>query len=276
MSGQSTLNSENMLRLAGAALDQRRPDEAERITRDLLAKNPHHVGALHLLGLACLAQARAQDAVIALEQVAAARSDSMVETQLAIALRQSGRTSEALACLQRAVERQPPFPFAFHELGVLLFSQRRLDEAEAAVRRGLQVAPTMPELSVILGGICLDRADRTNAKAAFARALASAPQHPGALYGLGAALLDEGDFARAAERFRQALTSDPNYPQAQIGLGTCMLELGLREEASRVLRAAAKTAPRFYDKALRALANSAHGQFWLRPSKAAEFFKSDK
>jgi tetratricopeptide (TPR) repeat protein len=275
MKHQSTA-SDDLLRRAGAALEQRRPDEAERITRELLAKNPHNIGALHLCGLACLAQGRAREAVTPLEQAAAARSDSIVETHLAIALRQLGRIDDALACLERAVERKPAAPFAFHELGVVLFSQRRLDEAEAVLKRGLEVAPTIPELSVLLGGIYLDRADRANARAVFARALASAPQHPGALYGLGAALMDDGDFPRAAERFRQALTSDPSYVQAQIGLGTCLLELGQREEAVRQLRSAARTSPRFYDKALRAFASSAHGQFWLRPSKASEFLKSDK
>jgi len=155
-----------------------------------------------------------------------------------------------------------------------LLAQRRLVEAEAVVRRGLDVAPGMPELSVLLGGVLLDRGDRNNAKVAFARALANAPQSPGALYGLGAALMDDGEFARAAERFRQALARDPSYAQAGVSLGICLLELGHRKEALMHLRAVAKVGPQFYAKALRALASSAHGQFWLKPSDAAAFLDS--
>jgi tetratricopeptide (TPR) repeat protein len=272
--GAATAGLEDMLRQAGVALQNRRPDEAERIARQLLAKSAQNVGARHVLGLACLAQGRASEAVATLEQAAAVGANAVIETHLAIALRQVGRSSEALAWLRRATGRKPTFAFAFHELAALLVAQRRPDEAEAVIKQGLEEAPTMPELSILLGAIYLDRAERTDAQAAFARALANAPSHPGALYGLGATLMDNGEFARAAERFRQALASDPNYFQAQLGLATCLLELGQREPALVHLRAVAQAAPPLHGKALRALSSSAYGQFFLRPSKATEFFKS--
>jgi Flp pilus assembly protein TadD len=273
--GKRTVAIEDVVRRARVALDQRRPDEAVRIALALLANNPHEPRVLHILGLGQLLQGRAAEAVSPLEEAARARADPVIETHLAVALRQTGRTADALTWLQRATTRQPAFPLAFHELGVLLFSQRRLEEAETLVRRGLDAAPAMPELLVLLGGILLDRGDRPNAKVAFARALANAPQHPGALYGLGAALMDDGEFARAAERYRQALVRDPTYVQARVSLGACLLELGQRGEALSHLRAAAAAGPQFYGKALRALVTSAHGQFWLKPSAAAAFLKSD-
>jgi len=52
-----------------------------------------------------------------LEQTSAAQA-------LAMALRQVGRSAQAIATLERATARQPAFPLAFHELGVLLFAQR--------------------------------------------------------------------------------------------------------------------------------------------------------
>jgi Flp pilus assembly protein TadD len=265
---------DDALQRARMALDQRRPDEAVRIARAILVDDPHESRLLHILGLGLLFQGRPADAVRPLEESARARTDPIVETHLAIALRQTGRTPDALTWLQRATTRQPAFPLAFHELGVVLFSQRRLEEAERVVRRGLDAAPAMPELLVLLGGILLDRGDRTNAKAAFARAVANAPQHPGALYGLGAALMDDGEFARAAERHRQALARDPTYVQARVSLGSCLLELRQRDEALSHLRAAAAASPQFYGKAMRALVTSARGQFWLKPSAAAAFLKS--
>src|SRR5215470_4545799 len=273
---RSAAACEQALRGAFAAMDNRRPDEAERIALAQLAKTKEEPRLLHVLGVALLSQGRAGEAVAPLEGAARARADAVVETQLALALRQSGRIPEALHWLQRASERQPPFPFAFHELGVLLFAERRLAEAEATVRRGLDAAPSMPELSVLLGGILLDRGDRANAKVAFARALAHAPRQPAALYGFGAVLMEDGEFARAAERFRQAIACDPSYTQARVSLGACLLELGQRDEGLAHLRAAAAVSPQFYGKALRVLVSSGHGQFWLRPSAAAEFLKRDK
>jgi tetratricopeptide (TPR) repeat protein len=131
----------------------------------------------------------------------------------------------------------------------------------------------MPEFSVVLGGIFLQRADRANARVAFARALANAPGHPKALCGFGTALMDDGEFAPAAERFRQALARDPGNAQAHLGLATCLLELGRWDEAVASFRAALSAAPQFYGAALRALVAAGRGQFWLKPSAAAEMLK---
>jgi tetratricopeptide (TPR) repeat protein len=252
-----------------AAIQARQPDRAHRIAAEVIAKHPRHPGALHVLGLALLAQGRPREAVLPLEQAASLAPDPAIETHLGIALRQSGQTARALEALQRATARERPFPLAFHELGVLLFSLRRLDEAQSVLERGLALAPAMTELSVMLGGIYLDRGDRAAAKVAFARALTSAPGHPGALFGLGSALADEGEFAAAAERFRQALVRDPSYAQAQLSLANCLLELGRFDEAVASLRAAVKVAPHFYAKALRTLVTAGRGRFCLRPSAAA-------
>ena len=264
------------LQPALAALRNGRPAEAERIARDVLSRSPQQAGALHLLGLALLAQRRPREAVAPLEEAARRGSAPVIETHLAIALRQTGRASDALKWLERATARQPVFPLAFHELGVLLFSLRRLDEAEVVLRRGIDAAPTVPDLSVLLGGIFLDRVDRANAKIAFAHALANAPGHPNALCGLGTALMDDGEFAPAAERFRQALARDPAYTQARLNLGYCLLELGQQDEAIASLRAAVKAAPQCYGKALLTLVTAGRGRFWLRPSAAAEFLRPSR
>jgi tetratricopeptide (TPR) repeat protein len=271
---RTTAAIEELLQRAATAVRNGRHHDAERIARDALAQNSQHVGALHLLGLALLAQRRAREAIAPLEKAARQGSDPVIETHLAIALRQTSRTSDALQWLERAATRQPACPLAFHELGVLLFLLRRLDEAEIVLRRGLDAAPTVPELSIVLGGIFLDRGDRANAKIAFARALANAPGHPSALCGLGTALMDDGEFAAAAERFRQALARDPTYTQARLNLGHCLLELSQQDEAVACLRAAVKAAPQCYGAALRTLVTVGRGRFWLRPSAAAEFLRS--
>jgi tetratricopeptide (TPR) repeat protein len=273
VAARTTAAIEELLQQAATALRHGRHHDAERIARDALAQDSQHAGALHLLGLALLTQRRPREAVAPLEEAARRGADPVIETHLAIALRQAGRASDALKWLERATARQPAFPLAFHELGVLLFSLRRLDEAEVVLRRGLDAAPAVPELSVVLGGIFLDRADRANAKIAFARALANAPGHPNALCGLGTALMDDGEFAPAAERFRQALARDPTYTQARLNLGHCLLDLAQQDEAVACLRAAVKAAPQCYGTALRTLVTVGRGRFWLRPSAAAEFLR---
>ena len=271
--GQSGNTIEDALRRGMAALQNRRPDEAERIARDVLARQAQHIGALHLFGLALMSQGRAREAVTPLEAALRLQSSPVIETHLAIALRQSGQSAEALKRLEHAVTLQPAFPLAFHELGVLLFSLRRLDEAEAVLRRGIERAPAMPELSVVLGGILLDRADWAGAKAAFARVLELAPRQPSALYGLGTALLEAGEFNLAAERFRQALAVDPAYAQARLSLGTCLLELGQPRRSDRLFARGGERRPATLRQGAADAGDGGRGQFWLKPSDAAEVLK---
>ena len=150
-----------------------------------------------------------------MQEAAAASADSAIETHLAAALRHIGQQAAALAVLERATARQPPFAPAYLELGLLLRKQRRFSDAQAVLKRGLDVAPSMPELSMLLGGVFLDRADHANAQVAFARALANAPGHPEALLGFGIALL----YAVSSIRFRA--------DQVVVGIAINLLAIGL-------------------------------------------------
>jgi tetratricopeptide (TPR) repeat protein len=270
-----TAGVDSALQLGIAAINQRRPADAERIAQTILVQQPTHNGALHILGMALLSQNRPLDALKSLEQPAQRSRDPVIETLYALALRDVGQKSEAIACLQRATTRIPAFPRAFNELGILLGSLSRYDEAEAALKRGLTLAPSVVELSIELGGVYIARADSEKAKTAFAHALANSPGHARALHGFGTALLFEGDFGRAAERFRQVLARDPTHARAHLDLAHCMLELGQFQAAVDVLRSLVRTMPQQYGKALRILVSSGRGRFWLRPSAAAAMLKPD-
>ena len=266
---------EDILRLGVKALEEQRASDAERLARDALALDSRRPEALHLLGVALLAQERAREAVAPLEQAARERTSSRIETHLGKALLESGRTGEALTRLQRAIQLQPPFVAAFQQLGILLSSMRRFDEAEAVLKRGLGVAPTSVELSLDLGTFYIVRADAKNAKIAFARVLANAPRNPNALHGFGVAHLFEGEVERAVERFRQVLAIQPGHLRAQTDLAHCLLQLGRSDDAIASLRAMVRAAPQNYGRALKVLVSAGRGRFWIRRSAAAKFLDAD-
>jgi tetratricopeptide (TPR) repeat protein len=255
---------------AMAAAERGNLGEAEHIARDIVAKHPQLVEALQLLGGLLMAQRRPREAVAPLQDAARLSANPEVETHLAIALREAGQSDSAVAWLNRAIERQPPCPRAFQELGELLRAKRRYAEAETVLVSGLQVAPTLPELSLVLGGVCLDRGNATGAKVAFARALSLVPGSADALLGFGVALQYEGDFARAAERFRRVLAADPDHQRARMNLGYCLMELGKVDDGIACLRAVVEAAPHNYGNALRMLISAGRGRFWLRRSAAAQ------
>jgi tetratricopeptide (TPR) repeat protein len=266
---------DDILQLGAKALEEQRAPDAERLARDALGRDSRHPGALHLLGVALLAQEHAREAVAPLEQAARQRTSSRIETHLGKALLESGRASEALTRFERAIQCQPPFLAAFRELGILLSSMRRFDEAEAVLKRGLEVEPTSVELSLDLGAFYIVRADANNAKIAFARALANAPRDPRAVHGFGVALLYEGEIERAVERFRQVLAIQPGHLRAQLDLAHGLLELGRSDDAVASLRAMVRAAPQNYGKALKTLVSAGRGRFWIRRSAAAQFLNPD-
>jgi len=267
---------EETLRRAMSAIQSQRPDEALRLTQDILNKNPSQPNALHLYGYALLMQGRADEAVAPLEKAFRSLRDPAIETQLAIALRKAGRTDDALNRLARAIKRKPPFPAAFHEYGYLLHSLNRTDEAIDVIKAGMEAAPWMPDLPLLLGWIFHARNDGGSARTAFARALGVAPNHGDALYGIGLVLMDAGEFAPASEFFQRALLSDPSDQQSRLYLGACLLELGQTGAASACLRQVTRGGASFYGKALKVLSSSSRGRFWLRPSGLARFFRGEQ
>jgi tetratricopeptide (TPR) repeat protein len=265
-----TVAEDDALARAAAAANGGDLIAAERIAREILPKDPHYPEGRRLLGAVLLGQKRPREAAAVLDEAAANAADPVLETQLALVLREIGRVADAKKVLYRAIERRPAHARAFLELGNLLRSERSYAEAKAVLERGLQAAPPLLELSLLLGGVCLDVADSANAKVNFARALTIAQGDPDALQGLGIALQYEGDFARAAERFKSVLTRNPSYHRARMNLGYCLLELGQIDQGIECLRAAVQAAPQVYGDVLKMLITAGRGRFWLRRSKAAE------
>jgi tetratricopeptide (TPR) repeat protein len=264
------------LQRARVALNSDRPQDAERIADDILKRDPRHGAALQVRGCALLMQKRAADALAPLQTAAQSLRDGETDTLLAMALRQTGRSEDALSRLKRAVKRQPPYAPAFHELGYVLMLLEQYDEAIAAVRRGLEIAPMMPQLSIQLGEVLLRRRSYGEAKAAFARAVEITPNSADALFGLAKTHQSLGETAAAAASYRRCLVVTPHDGACWLNLGHCLLQMGEVEAGYDCFRTAARGDPKRYGKALTSLAASGRGKLWLKPSAAARFLATKK
>jgi len=270
-----TLNAGDAVQQAMFALNNERPDEAERLAAAVLKREPRHAGALHVFGCALLMQGRAQEAIAPLEAAARAQHNPEVDVQLALALRNAGRLNDAVARMRRAIKRQPPFAPAFHELGCLLAYMQRYDEAIEVFRRGLDVAPMMLHLSLQLGFVLMQCRRWADAKAAFAQASNLAPNSPEALFGLAKAHQELGEYRDAAECYRRSLRARPD-PMTWHNLGRCLMMLGENEEGYDCLRFAVRGDPKRYGGVLGTLVKAPRGRFWLKPSAAARFLREPK
>ena len=259
-----------LLRSAARSLKGGDAEAAESFARRALALSPSERGALYLHGLALLSLGQAAAAVEPLEGAAKGNPDPAVETNLAAALEQSGKEKEALAWLERAASRSPPFAPAFFRLGRLLHLLNRLVEAKAALRRAVELVPGDAEASAALAEVLTELGEARAARDAYTRALAARPGWPQARRGIARTLMDEGDYTAAAAILGRLVEDSPADTTSLLDLAFSLQELGRLEDALATYAKAAAVDPGAYKQALHSLISAARGTFWLRPSAAAK------
>lgn len=133
---------EIMLRLDVA---EARRDAALGRVRDLLAIEPTHAFANHVLGSIRLHEGDLVAAESALRRSIETERTAGALNDLANLLLRRGRAEEAEALAREAVEREPNSATGWDTLAEALKARRRYDEAEAAQQRAVELAPNDPD-----------------------------------------------------------------------------------------------------------------------------------
>jgi tetratricopeptide (TPR) repeat protein len=202
------------LRAALAAHQRGDLDQAARAYERVLARDPDHADALHLLG---------------------------------VLAHQRGDHARAALLITRALTLQPASPLFLANLAEPLRRLGRLDQTAAASRGALQLQPNFPAANNNLGMALLDLGRPVEAASAFRAAVALDPGFAMAHNNLGNALRLAGDAAGALEHFRAAAALDPNLAEAHSNLGQLLVERYQRHEALVHCTQAVRLRPGFAD-----------------------------
>lgn len=201
--------------------------EAERIYREILARDSNCVGALHGLGILALQVGRHDVAAEVLRHAAAlVPSDPAIHSNLGEAYRHLHHLDQAVASYRQALVLQPDFHNAHGNLGLALTAQGKLDEAVTSLRRAIALKPDFAEAYNNLGNIFKDRGQLDDALACFRQAVQLQPQLALAHSNLGLLLHDRGRPDEALVCFRQALALQPDLAEAHNNLGLIFKERG--------------------------------------------------
>ena len=252
--------------------------EAEALYRQILAAQPSHADALHLLGVIAHQVGRNDVAVELIEKAMGLVPNTPVFCyNLANALRNGGRTDEAAAAYRRAIQLNPAYAEAHKNLSAVLRDLGRLDEAVLVCRQLIQLRPDLAEahnnLSVVLreqgcleeataegrmavqirpdyaeahnhlGNALRDLACAEEAEAAYRRAVQLNPNYAEAFSNLGAVLRDEGRLDDAIAACLQAIHLTGNFAEAHNNLATVLQEQGHRDQAIAAYRRALQINP---------------------------------
>lgn len=183
----------SLIRSGMQCLQQSMYPQAEQAFRKVLARQPSHAPALHLLGLVYL-QCGLLDAALEMVQMAVDNDGRQAPFQanLAVILKRLGEAAQeeaasaadseacsrraeayfdrALKHLDRAVRLSPDFANAHFNRGKLLNQRGRMKDALQAMRKVVKLAPQTYEAWNEIGGMMLKTGELAQAREAYLRA----------------------------------------------------------------------------------------------------------
>jgi tetratricopeptide (TPR) repeat protein len=209
-----------------------RLEQAAAAYRVILARDPQHADALHLLGVAAHQQGDHQQAAQLIGQAIALRpGEAAFYANLAEAYRATGQLDRAVTCCRTALALQPGSPEAANNLGLALLAQGDAAAAADQFRAALRGRPDDAMIHNNLGNALRLQGDTAAALAAFRQALQLAAALAEAHSNLGQLLLEQYQAEQALPHCREAVRLRPDLPEAHNNLGNVLHELGRLAEA---------------------------------------------
>ena len=218
--------------------------EAERIFRQVLAKQPDHAGALHLLGVLAGQGGRLDAAVELIRRAVRFNPDyAVAHNDLGIALQSKGQLDEAIASYRQAIRLKPDYTEAHNNLGIALGAKGELDEAIASCRYAIRLKPDLAEAHNNLGNALKDMGQFDEAIASYRQAIQIKPDYAEAHSNLGIVLMYKGQLDEAIAAYRQAIWLKPDYTEAHNNLAGALKDMGQLDEAIACFRQAIRLKP---------------------------------
>ncbi len=240
-------NQELQLLLAEVYLTDKRVDDAFRLIKAYLKKNPADVSIRQKVAEMLLGNEEFAKAFEILSDIPAAKQTPTVSFLLAKALGGMGQRSKAIAQLHKVVNSDPKIVEAWAELAYLYELDKNFAAAEQVYARILKLGESSNELWLRL--IDLNLKLRNPAKA-FSLAQ-QGPKDPSFLLGAGTLFVDQGFSDHAERLLLPVLDSNPDAHEIRFYLA--LLTFKNRKDFTKAL-SYLDTIPehsRFHDRALR-------------------------
>ncbi|MEQ4715628.1 tetratricopeptide repeat protein [Nonomuraea sp. B19D2] len=218
-------------------LQLRRPADAERELRGVLAVEPQQGMAQCLLALALIQQGRAGEAVAVAQEAVRLAPDHWYSHYVAGQVYYRANLADhAIAAAQASLAADPGQAAVWELLarGHMLKGQWR--QMADAARRGLAIDPEVPDLVSLLSLAHTKLGEAEPARAAAAHALRLDPESATAHLVSGRAALAFGDPKAAVDSFREVLRLDPGFGSARDLLVTALKQRNPLQQTLSKLR----------------------------------------
>jgi predicted O-linked N-acetylglucosamine transferase (SPINDLY family) len=230
--------------------------EAEVLYRQILAVEPRHFDAQHLLGVIAHQTGHYEVAVQLIGQALLLNpNDAAAHSNLGEAQRLLGRFDDATVSFRRALALNPNSYGAHNNLGVVLQARHHLEESAAEYERALELRPDFAEALANLATVRHEQRRLDEAIEGFRQALVLKPGSAEFHNNLAVTLQEQARFEESAAACRRALEIQPNLAPAYNNLAISLHRLDRNEEAIVACQRALELQPNVAEAHLN-LANS--------------------
>ncbi|MGV9303096.1 tetratricopeptide repeat protein [Nonomuraea sp. NPDC004354] len=201
---------------ARTLLELRRPADAERELRGVLAREPHDTTAHAFLALALIQQGGVAEAVAEAHEAVRLAPDHWFPHYVAGQVHQrAGRPDEAFAAVNASLALEPQHAPTWELLARTHLLRGEWQGTAEAASRGMAIDPDDADLASLLAVALTMLGQAEPARAAAARAVQLDPESATAHLAYGRMALAFKDPGTAATAFREVLRLDPGFGQAR-------------------------------------------------------------
>jgi tetratricopeptide (TPR) repeat protein len=225
--GERWMSPAEAMKFAWAHYNAGRLDQAERIARQVAGHGNGHPDAFQMVAVIAYRLGRYKEAVASMEKgVQRAPAVPAFHSNLSEMCRVAGQLDRAVASARTAIALDAGHAQAYNNLGIALYEQGDKAEAEASYRKAIELRLAFPEAWNNLGNVVRDFGREDEALTAYNKAIENRPDYSEALANKGLMLREQGDLKGAEQSFRQAVGASPRNANAAVCLAMIRLLQG--------------------------------------------------
>jgi protein O-GlcNAc transferase len=213
----------------------------------ILNFSPENADALHLLGVL---SNQKQDFTAAFDLISRALQivprQPIFHSNLANALRDSGRCEQAIAAYQKALQLKPDLFETHINMGIAYDQLAKFDSAVSAYQKAISLKPDSADAYYNLGNSFKEQRLEDKAIDCYRQAIAINPLFAEAYYNLAIVLERQANDEAAIDCLKQCLRIHPQWAEAYNNLGNLCKRQDLHDQALAHYQQAVQLKPQFY------------------------------
>jgi tetratricopeptide (TPR) repeat protein len=227
--------------------------DIETLWRTTIAKNPNAFLAHNNLGNMLVSQGKTAEAIAQFQSAIEIKPDyAEAHYNLGLAFDRQGKPDEAIQQYEKALEINPDFAAAHNNLGTALLNQGRLKEASEQYHQAVNKDPALAEAHGNLGFLLSKQGRTAEAIKEYKKAIELNPKRAEFYSNLGNVLASQGRTSEAIDQLLRALEIEPDNAKVRYNLGNMLFARGQWRGAVEQ-----------YQQALKQMPDSVHAHYQL-------------